>query len=261
MENGNGTENKSGENQNTNTDPNASKITFSTEQQEHVNNVVKERLARQAASLRTDFDKSLNEKLEALRTELAAKKTEQQVNAGATEKEKEEESKRQQRELIEAEQRKTETERKRAQELDRQLKETQATNKQILKHNAIQSALKGIGFHSPDEVELLIDKYIEEAPDGKGYVVKVNGVVKENASLEPMSIADYMREWAGARPWAVDSKLVGGAGSTPNGSAGENGQVKTKADLKTWKEKSDYISKFGLDQFSKLPMGEPQHKK
>jgi hypothetical protein len=232
-----------------NIDP--AKPTFTQEQQDYIsNNIVKERLARQAASLREEFKTTLATEIEKAIT----KAKEAPIVDLGTGDDKDKAAREQHKALLEQEQAKTKKEQEKAALLDKQLAESRNENERILKHNAITKAMKGIGFHSPEEVEMLIDRHVEKSPDGKGYVIKENGVVKENASLEPMTLAEYLRDWASARPYSVDSSLITGAGSTP-GNASSQGQVKTKADLKNAKEKSEYIKKFGYDAFEKLPLG------
>jgi hypothetical protein len=220
------------------------KIEFNEAQQKHVNKLVQDRLARQEATLKTDFEKSMNEKLDALRKELAPPSDDATKTEDATKK--------QHRELLEAEQRKAKVEQLKAQELEKKLKDTEGTLAKRDKRDAMTKAMNGIGFHSPEEVLLLTDAAIELSPDGKGYVVRENGVIKENSSLEPMALEEFFRVYAQARPWSVNEDLVAGAGSAPGKT--NVGTVRSRVDLKDAKSKSDYIDKFGYDAYEALPM-------
>lgn len=219
------------------------KIEFNEAQQKHVNKIVQERLTRQETALKTDFEKALNEKLEALRTELTPQENKDRGADDATKK--------QQRELIEAEQRKAAAEKQKREDAEKKLNDANSAIAKRDKRDAMKMAMNGVGFHSIDEVMLLTDANVELSADGKSYVVRENGVIKENSSLEPMSLEEYFRAWAQSRPWSVNEDLISGVGSAPG--KGIVSTVRSRADLKSPQSKSDYIDKFGLQAYEDLP--------
>src|SRR4051812_45969724 len=112
-----------------NTDP--TKPTFTQEQQDYIsNNIVKERLARQAASLREEFKTTLATELEK-----ALKAKEVPIVEPSDDKDKA--AREQHKALLEQEQAKTKKEQEKAALLDKQLAESRNENERILKHNAI----------------------------------------------------------------------------------------------------------------------------
>lgn len=273
MENGNGTPNKPGTPGNEGT-PNpgeknangeeAAKPTLSPEQQELFNTTLKARLTRQKEQMTQEFtanaESKLNEMLTAKLTELGLNEKGEKIGA-AEEKdgnEKTKEQREQHKRLIEEEQRKTLAEKRRAEELKKQNDEIMKQNEHILKMQAIRDALTearsthGLEFHSPQEVIKLTEDMIDKNADGKAYIVRQNGVVLENAALEPVGLSEFFVNWAKERPWAVNAETVSGTGSTP-GSKGNSGMVTKKSDLKDRKLKADFIDKFGAEAFLALP--------
>jgi hypothetical protein len=136
-----------------------------------------------------------------------------------------------------------------------------AQNAEILKTQAIISAASnlenGLEFHDLPMVIELVKNMIFLDKDTNQYVVKINGVVKMNKALQPMMLGEFFMEYAAQRPYLVKSQAKPGAGSHESGSGdvgqGGVGVIRTKADLKTVAAKSAYISKFGIDAFTKLP--------
>lgn len=140
-----------------------------------------------------------------------------------------------------------------------------AVNSEILKTQAIHAAASnlenGLVFHDLPMVTELVKRSIVLDKDTNQYVVKINGVVKMNKSLQPMTLPEYFMEYATQRPYLVKSQVKPGSGSQESisGGQGEIGIIRTKADLnrgtvsQTVAAKSAYITKFGLEQYSKLP--------
>jgi len=87
--------------------------------------------------------------------------------------------------------------------------------------------------------------------------VKENGNIKLNSGMTPMTLTEYFSQFAAARPYLVKGAVKNGTGAAESGRAGsfQNnlGTIKTKADVKTTKEKVEYITKFGYAAWEKLP--------
>jgi hypothetical protein len=118
------------------------------------------------------------------------------------------------------------------------------------------SSTDGIEFHDINLVRTLVEGAIELDPDTRQWVIKENGITKKNASLEPMSLSDYFKTFAAQRPFLVKGTAKGGVGSSENQRSviGGVGVVRTKADVKTVKDKSEYLNKFGLAAWEDLPL-------
>jgi len=131
-----------------------------------------------------------------------------------------------------------------------------AENRAILKGQAIREAMdaqESFSFVDPKVVRQLVDGDIVYDDESNAWVVKQNGVVRQNSSLQPMSVKEFLAEFAAQHPYLVKGTTKGGTGSRESSGGAGLGKVTTKADLKTTAEKSDYIKKFGYDAFAKLP--------
>lgn len=135
-------------------------------------------------------------------------------------------------------------------------KEILRTRKEI----AIQNATAG-RFLDMEAVQSMTENKIEWDEDTKAFIVRENGIVRQNSSLQNMTLAEYFEEFGKKRPFLVRSDVVGGAGSSENAGSSSSalGIVRTKADLqgatpRDFKKKSDYITKFGLAAFEALPI-------
>lgn len=128
-------------------------------------------------------------------------------------------------------------------------------NLRIRKEIAIQNATAG-RFLDMEAVQSMTENKIEWDDDTKTFIVRENGIVRQNSALQNMTLQEYFEEFGKKRPFLVRSDVVGGAGSSENagGAASNIGVVRTKADLKSYKDKSAYITKFGLSAFETLPI-------
>src|SRR5208337_4135073 len=133
-------------------------------------------------------------------------------------------------------------------------------NKKILKDQAIAEAAStlpnGVEFHELKTVKKLVEDDITFDSDVNQWVVKENGVTKMNSSLLPMSLGEYFAAFAASRPYLVKGTVKGGTGAAESGRSGPflgTSVVRSKADVKTTKDKVEYITKFGYDQWAKLP--------
>lgn len=130
----------------------------------------------------------------------------------------------------------------------------QKENLRIRKEVAIRESA-GNRFLDMEVVMAMVSEKIEYDADSKTFVIREAGVVRQNSSLQNMTLAEYFEEFGKKRPYLVNSDVVGGAGSSESTRSISNvGVVRSKADLKNYREKSDYISKFGLPAFEALPI-------
>jgi hypothetical protein len=133
-------------------------------------------------------------------------------------------------------------------------------NKKILKDQAIREAAtsvpNGVEFHEINTVKKLTEDNVSFDETTNQWIAKENGVIKVNSSMEPMTLVEYYSAFASSHPYLVKGTVKSGVGSSESSAIGAFGgltHVRTKADVKTTKDKVDYISKFGYEQWAKLP--------
>jgi hypothetical protein len=238
------------------------KPTYTPEQQAHINSIIDTRMSEVKSTYETKLQE-LTTKLETLSTrkpeenaggEGAGKNGAGKSQAAAEQKQLEELLRQAQADALEN--------KRVAEERATALKELQGTNYSIMKNQAIRDAVselanaENIEFHDLSLVTELIGRGIEQDETSKAWVVKENGIVKKNASLEPMSVQEYLKTFAAQRPFLVKGSTKSGAGSKESSGRVVNGTatVQSKADLKTIKEKNDFINKFGYEVYAELPL-------
>jgi hypothetical protein len=236
--------------------PAAPVVEFTAEQQEHINKLFNARFAKINEKHEQEI-KGLSDSIEALKKETkpavapVAPKTENTTDENVRQMQgflaQEKENSRNLKGLLDAE--------KVAK--DKVIEE----NKKILKDQAITEAAQtlpnGAEFHELKTVKKLVEDDISFDSDANQWVIKENGVTKMNSSLLPMSLTEYFAAFAASRPYLVKGNVKSGAGSTESGNSGRvnlgTSVVRTKADIKTIKDKVAYISSFGYDAWAKLP--------
>lgn len=247
MENGNGSENKTGQEANAQQQP---KIEFNDDQQKFINELINKRFSKVEDKHQQTL-KALQDEKTALENQLA------ELKNGKTKKETTEQDPKEKQfaDLLNNEKSRTKAAEELALKTKEEAKAVAAENMSIRKEIAISKATGG-RFLDMDAVMAMTASKIEYDDDSKTFVVRENGVIRQNSSLQNMTLEEYFEEFGKKRPYLVNSDVVGGAGSTENKKGGLSavGVVNTKADLKTIKEKSDYIKKFGIDAFEKLPL-------
>jgi hypothetical protein len=126
----------------------------------------------------------------------------------------------------------------------------------IRKENAITQAASGCNFHDLKAVLKLTADMVEWSDEDKAFVIRENGVIKQNNELKNASLEEFYRGYAATNDYLVNGSVVGGAGSQENRGGGVStlGVIKSKADLKDAKQKSEYITKNGLEKFEALPL-------
>jgi hypothetical protein len=222
-------------------------VELSPEQQEHVNRVFDSRFAK--------ITSKYEEKLTAMQGELdkltAGKKDDPPPKDGEDTPEK-----KQFKGLLDQEKTKTKNAELLAQAREKEAKEAREESMRTRKEVAISRAAQKQNFYENDVVTKMIWDTIEWDEDSKNFIVKENGAVKQNSSLQNMTLEEYLTDFAAKRPYLVNGDVKGGVGSAENKNASLNnaGLIKSKADLKTAKDKSDFIGKFGLAKYEALPL-------
>jgi hypothetical protein len=225
------------------------KITFTEEQQTAINTLINQRFAKVSEKHEAE-KKALADEKAALQAQL------EEVKAGKHKKEGEEDPKEKQyKDLLTNEKAQTAAAKQALEKESNEKKSLAAENLRIRKEIAIREAAQN-RFLDMEVVMAMVQDKIEYDDDTKNFVVREGGIVRQNASLQNMSLSEYFDDFGKKRPFLVRSDVVGGAGSSENaGGAGPSvGVVRVKADLKSYKDKSAYITKFGLDAYEKLPL-------
>ena len=229
------------------------KVEFTPEQQEHINNLFNQRFAKVTAKHESEM-KAMSDAIEALKTKPVV------VTPPVKEGNTSEDNVRQMREFL-AQEKENSKNLKGLLDASKQEKEKIIEeNKKILKDQAIAEAAStlpnGVEFHELKTVKKLVEDDITFDSDVNQWVVKENGVTKMNSSLLPMSLGEYFAAFAASRPYLVKGTVKGGTGAAESGRSGPSlgtSVVRSKADVKTTKDKVEYITKFGYDQWAKLP--------
>lgn len=224
-------------------------VTFTEDQQSFINKTFDTRFASIKAKHEAEVKR--------LADELAAKgnaKTEAELEAERVEAEKNKgKDKDQYKALIDAEKAKAEKWKLQAEAADKKANDAQGDVLKVRKEVAIAKAAQKQNFFELDVVMKMTQDAIVWDEDTQGFVVKENGVIKENSSLKPMTLDEYFGGFAAQRPYLVNGNVKSGAGSAESATS-NLGLIKTKADLKTAKEKSEYITKFGLVKYEALAL-------
>ncbi len=236
------------------------KVEFSAEQQEHINNLFNQRFAKITSKHDAEM-KAMSEKLEELKVKADEVKPPVVTPAPtATEKEKEEEAKRQMKAYLDQEKLATNTAKQQVRTEQEANARLLAENKRILKNQAITEALTsmagGLEFHNIQTVKKLVEDTIAFDEESGQWVVKENGQIKLNNSMNPMTLAEYFPMFAAANTYLVKGTAKAGSGSAESGKGFTHtpGSVKSRSDIKTTKEKVDFISKHGYEAWEKLPV-------
>lgn len=229
---------------------NKQKVTFTEDQQTVINTLINQRFAKVSEKHETE-KKALADEKAALVAELEALKSGKAKKEGAEEDPKE----KQYKDLLTNEKAQTAAAKAALEKEGNEKKALAEENMRIRKEIAINQASGG-RFLDMEAVLSMVQGKIEYDEDTKSFVVREGGIIRQNASLQNMTLAEYFDDFAKKRPYLVRSDVVGGAGSSENaGGAGPSvGVVRAKADLKSFKEKSAYITKFGLPAYEALPL-------
>jgi hypothetical protein len=235
--------------------PTPPKVEFTAEQQEHINNLFNQRFGKIQSKHEQEI-KGLSDSIELLK----AKQT-PEPPAPPAKSATEEENARQMKAFLDQEKAVTKGVQSLLDAERADKAKVIAENKKILKDQAINEAAgtlpNGVEFYELKTVKKLVEDDIEFDGDTNQWVVKENGNIKLNSGMTPMTLTEYFSQFAAARPYLVKGAVKSGSGSAESGRAGSFqtnlGTVKTKADVKTTKEKVEYITKFGYAAWEKLP--------
>jgi hypothetical protein len=253
METGN-PQNGENTNDNTNTPP-----TFDDKQQSFINDMFDKRFAKIQSKHEAEVARLKKERDDAKTAADAAASVSDANKDGNNKDGKNEAEEAQYKALLEGQKREAEAAKQSAIKAQEEAKKTREEMSSLKKSQAIRDAAttldNGLEFHELSLVETLVGPTVSFDEDSNQYVVKENGVIKKNASLLPMTLKEYLTGFAAERPYLVRGTTKGGAGSSEGSrkSSGGAAVVRSKADLKTVAEKSDYITNFGYDAWEKLP--------
>lgn len=231
-------------------------ITFSDEQKSAITTIIEDRLTRQTNKHRADLDKALADQKLAHDAEIARLKEASKGKGGEplTDAEKE-----QYKALLEAEKRQTVAERALREQSEARIKEVEGTNAKIVKDVAIRDAIfdqDTFTFVDANVVKTLTEgSVVYDSELGKFVIKDEAGVIQQNSSLQPQTLKEFYAAFAAKHPYLVASKAKSGtgAGESSRTMAGGLSKIASKADFKNSSEKSEYIKKFGYDQFAALP--------
>jgi hypothetical protein len=224
------------------------KVELTPEQQEHVNRVFDTRFAKIQKKHEEAMQK-MQAELEALKTN----KTEEKPDGKPHKDDEESPEKKEYKKLLEAEKNRAKLAEAERQKAIDEAKSARAESMRVKKENAIAKSASKQNFYELETVSKLVWDNIEFDEDLNTFVVKDGGHIRQNSSLVPMTLEEYFSEFAAQRPYLVNGDVKSGAGSDDANKGGSMGLVKSKADLKTAKDKSDFITKFGLQKFEDLP--------
>lgn len=234
-------------------DAEAAKVVFSDAQQKKLNDVIDARLGKVKGKHA--------EELSARDEEIVALKAQLEEASKAFDKD-DPEGKKRYKELIDAEKAKTSKADEKAKLNETKAKAAEARELNLRKETAMSRAMqKAAKFVDTSDVMDLTSKNIVWNDELERFVVLgPDKKIKQNSTLDPMTLEEYFTDFAQKRPYLVNGDIVAGAGSHEAGGNAAIGTVHTKADLKrstdtlTRKAKSEYIDKFGLDAFENLPL-------
>jgi hypothetical protein len=222
-------------------------VELTPEQQEHVNKVFNARFAK--------IESKHEEEMKALKTQLDSLTKKDDPPPGKKDEEDSAEKK-QFKGLLDQEKTRTKNAELLAAQNAREAKEAREESMRTRKEVAISRAAQKQNFYENDVVTKMIWDSIEWDEDSKNFIVKENGVVKQNSSLQNMTLEEFLTDFAAKRPYLVNGDVKGGIGSAENRNSNSSGAglIKSKADLKTAKDKSEFIGKFGLAKYEALPL-------
>jgi len=193
------------------------KITFTEEQQTHINRIIQERLGRQDESHTTKITE-FETTLQTLKTELAQAKANAKTPDKGDDKTPVEELQRQIAEMKLATKPLTdqlEAFRTQSLEKDKALLRSKEEAVNIRKEVAIAKAATPVSFMSLDVVMKLTSDLVRwDEPKGKFTVFGEDGRERLNSALEPMSLPEFYQEYAAKNPYLVRGDVRPGTGST-----------------------------------------------
>lgn len=224
-------------------------VTFSDAQQQKLQEIIDSRMGKVKGQHEKEL-KDRDDKLAALEAELAELKAGKSGNGEEDDKTRKEEIK----QLIKAEKDKAAKADQLRQQAEGKTKSTEQELLNLRKETAMQRAMSKFNFVDQEAVMALTAKNVAWSDDAKAFVILgADGQPRQNSALDNLTLDEYMAETAAKRPYLVNGDMVPGAGSTEGTKSNITGVVKSKADLKDRKARMEYIDKFGLEAYEKLP--------
>ena len=234
-------------------DAEAAKVVFSEQQQKKIQDIIDARMGK-AKGKHAEELTAAEQKI----AELTAALEEATKAADPNDPE----GKKKYKELIDGEKAKTTKAEEKAKLNETKAKAAEARELNLRKETAMSRAMqKAAKFVDTADVMDLTSKHITWNEELERFVVLgPDKKIKQNSSLDPMTLEEYFTDFAQKRPYLVNGDVKAGAGSEEAGGSVNLGTIHTKADLTrstpalTRKAKSDFIDKFGLDAFEALPL-------
>jgi hypothetical protein len=199
------------------------KITFTPEQQEKVNELIRQKQGQAAAELRQELE-TTKTTLRTLQSELETAKAAAKSGTPTQRADAADDAKALQAQIDEmrraGEGTKSELERlkKYASDKDKEVSEAKNEALNIRKRVAIQNAANKLNFVDLEDVLALTERNIKWDTDkGKWSVLGEGGTERYNSAIEPMSLDEYYAELASKKPWLVRGDVKGGTGSAEAG--------------------------------------------
>jgi hypothetical protein len=234
-------------------DAEAVKVVFDDKQQKKINDIIDARMGK-AKGKHAEELTAAQEKI--------AELTAQLEEAAKAADPNDPEGKKKYKELIDAEKAKTTKADEKAKLNETKAKAAEARELNLRKETAMSRAMqKAAKFVDTADVMDLTNKYVTWNDELERFVVLgPDKKIRQNSSLDPMTLEEYFTDFAQKRPYLVNGDVKAGAGSEEAGGNVNVGTVHTKADLArstpalTRKAKSDFIDKMGLEAFEALPL-------
>lgn len=230
--------------------------TFTDEQQQFINTIIDQRIGKTKAAADKAREEAVSAAVAEKEAEIARLNEALKGKGGSTADL--EAARAEMKALLDAEKARTQTATQWGKDHETRANTLSAKLLETEKGQAIREAMDAqetFSFVDPKIVRQLVDASIVLDAESGNWVVKgENGQVRQNSSLQPMSVKEYMSEFAAQHPYLVKGQTKGGSGSAESrgGNTGM-GKILTKADFKSVQERVDYINKFGGDAFEKLP--------
>lgn len=228
MENGT-TQNPAAEtNQNNSQAPTPEPVTFTPQQQEVIDRIIQERLARNENKFKKELESvrqekaTLESKLQTTNPNIGENSTNGE-STNNTQNPSIEEQLAEFKRISENSKKEVEAARKAAEQKEKEAKQARERLLDQQKRWAIANEAAKANFFDNDLVVELVSKNVKVDEDGNITVVGDNGEQRYNAAYQPMTLGEFLNEFGQKRQYLVRSDVKTGTGSTqsqgmPNGS-------------------------------------------
>lgn len=227
MENGTNQNPVADTSQNNNQAPVQEPVTFTPQQQEVIDKIIQERLARNENKFKKELESirqekaTLESKLQTTNPSTGENSTNSDANS--TQNPSIEEQLAEFKRISENSKKEVEAARKAAEQKEKEAKQARERLLDQQKRWAIANEAAKANFFDNDLVVELVTKNVKVDEDGNITVVGDNGEQRYNAAYQPMTLGEFLGEFAQKRQYLVRSDVKTGTGSTqsqgmPNGS-------------------------------------------